>query len=120
MRGRVLDVEGADPLDEALHAALLKDAHQRRAQRLGGIGGHLGHGGLGAIALLDVAASNLAELEVAGDVGGHEDVSELARGDEELGNKVDVPVVDAAVLGPGLLAAGKVAVLVVELAEGGC
>jgi hypothetical protein len=63
--------------------------------------------------LLDVGASNLLELEVPGDVGGDEDVGQFARGHEELGDEVNVPVVDSAVLLPWLLAV----VLVVFLEE---
>jgi hypothetical protein len=52
--------------------------------------------------LLDVAASNLLELEVSCDIGGDQDVGEFAVAHQELGNKVDVPVVDPAVLLPRL------------------
>jgi hypothetical protein len=114
---RVLGVERAHPLDEALHAALLKEAHQGRLEGLAGVRGHLGDGGFGGAALLDVAAGDLLELEVAGDVGRDEDVGQLARRHEELGHQVDVPVVEAAVLGPGLGALGVVAIALEELPE---
>lgn len=119
MRGWVLEIKVANPLDKALHAALLEDTHQWRAQSFGGIGGDFCYGRLGAIALLNVAAGDLAELEVAGDIGRYEDIGELTRGDEKFWDKVNIPVVDAAVLGPRLLAGGKVTVLPVEL-EGSC
>jgi hypothetical protein len=53
----------------------------------------------------------LLELEVAGDVSGDEDVGELARRHEELGHQIDVPVIQAAVLFPGLGALGIIAIL---------
>lgn len=115
MRSRVLGVEGANPFDEGLHAALLEEAHQGRLESLAGVRGHLGDGGLGGGTLLDVAASDLLELEVSGDIGGDEDVGQLARRHEELGDEVDVPVVGTAVLLPWLLALGVVAVLLEEL-----
>lgn len=111
--GGVLGVEGANPLDEGLHATLLKDTHEGRLESLASIRGDLGDGGLGGSALLNVAAGNLLELEVAGDVGGDENVGQLARGHEQLGNKVNVPVVETAILLPGL--ARGVAVLLEEL-----
>lgn len=49
-----------------------------------------------------IAAGDLLELEVFGNVGGNEDVGEFTVGHEELGDEVDVPVVDAAVLLPWL------------------
>ena len=49
-----------------------------------------------------VAAGDLLELEVFGDVGGNENVGEFTVGHEQLGDEVDVPVVDAAVLLPWL------------------
>ena len=112
---RVLGVERTDPLHEALHAALLEDTHQGGLESLASIRGDLGDGGLGAGALLDVAAGNLLEFEVAGDVGGYEDVGQLAGRHEELGNEVDVPVVESTVLLPWLLAGAVVAVLLEEL-----
>jgi hypothetical protein len=113
--GGVLGVEGANPLDEALHAALLEDAHQGGAESLSGVRGDLGDGGLGALALLDIAASDLLELEVSCDIGGDENVGELARGHEELGDEVDAPVIEAAVFRPWLLALLVVAVLLEQL-----
>ena len=62
-----------------------------------------------------IAARNLLELEVSGDVGGDEDVGQLARGHEELGDEVDVPVVETAIFLPRLLALVVVAVFLEEL-----
>lgn len=118
MRGGILDVKGADPLDEGLHPPLLKNAHQGRLEGLGGIGGDLGHSGLGPSALLHEAPRNLLELEIPSHVGRNEDVGELARRHEELGDEVDVPVVGAAVFLPWLLSLLEVAVLLEELCRG--
>lgn len=115
MRSRVLQFERANPLNETLHSALLEDAHQGRAQSLSGIRGNLGNGCLGTRTLLDEAAGNLLELEVSGDIGGDEDVGELARGHEKLGYEIDVPVVESAILLPWLLALLVVAVFLEEL-----
>ena len=112
---RVLDIKCPDPLDETLHAALLKDAHQGRPQGLAGVGRDLGDGGLGARSLLDEATSDLLELEIAGDISRNEDVGKLARRHEELGHQVDVPVVQATVILPWLGVLGIVAILLEEL-----
>jgi len=111
----VLGVESANPLNEGLHASLLEDTHEGRSQSLGGIRGHLGDGSLVGGTLLDVAASDLLELEISCDIGRDENVGQLARGHEELGNEIDVPVVEATILLPGLLAFAEVSVLLEEL-----
>lgn len=113
--GGILEVESSNPLDEGLHASLLEDTHEGRSQSLSGIRRHLGDGSLVGGTLLDVAASNLLELEVSCNIGRDKDVGQLARGHEELGNKVDVPVVEATILLPGLLAFTEVSVLLEEL-----
>lgn len=114
MSGRVLGVKCSNPFDEGLHAALLKEAHEGRLEGLAGIRRNLGDSGLGGGALLDKASSDLLELEVTGDVGRDKNVGQLARGHEQLGDQVDVPVVEAAILLPGLVTGG-VAVLLEEL-----
>lgn len=111
----VLGVESANPLNEGLHASLLEDTHEGRSQSLGGIRGHLGDGCLVGGTLLDVAASDLLELEISCDIGRDENVGQFAGGHEELGDKVDVPVVEATILLPGLLAFAEVSVLLEEL-----
>ena len=65
--------------------------------------------------MLHVAPGYRLELEVFGNVGGDEDVSQFAVCHEEFGDKVDVPVVDAAVLFPWLGALRVVAVLFEKL-----
>lgn len=119
MSFRVVYIEGAYPLDEALHASFLEDAHEWGAESLGSIGGNLGNGGLGTLALLDEAAGDLPEFQVAGDVGRDQDVGQLAGGHEELGDQVDVPVVGTAVLLPGLFTGVEVAIFLEQLYEGG-
>ena len=111
----VLGVESANPLNEGLHASLLEDTHEGRSQSLGGIRGHLGDGSLVGGTLLDVAASDLLELKVSCNIGRDENVGQFAGGHEELGDKVDVPVVEATILLPGLLAFAEVSVLLEEL-----
>lgn len=113
--GGIALVEFAHPLQELLGSPLLKHAHEGRTQSFTGIRGHLGDGGLGTLSLLDVAARNLLELEVSRDIGGNQNVGQVAIGHQQLGNQVDVPVVDTAILLPGLLAGANVAVLLKEL-----
>lgn len=112
---RILLLELANPLKELLGSALLKETHERRAQSFSGIGGHLGHGRLGTLALLNIAAGDLLELEISGDIGGDQNVCQLSVGHQQLGNQVNVPVVDSAVLLPGLLPGGNIAVLLEQL-----
>ena len=118
MSFRVVYIEGAYPLDEALHASFLEDAHEWGAESLSSIGGNLGNGGLGTLALLDEAAGDLPEFQVAGDVGRDQDVGQLAGRHEELGNQVDVPIVGTTVLLPGLLALLEVSIFLEQLHEG--
>lgn len=115
MSGRVILLKFTDPFQELLRPPLLEHSHKRRAQGLVGIRGDLGHGSLGALALLDIAASDLLELEVSRNIGGNEDIRQLAVGHKQLGDQVDVPVVDSAILLPGLLAGADVAILLEQL-----
>jgi hypothetical protein len=112
---RVGLIKASYPLQEVLRTSLLKEAHERALQGLGCIRGHLCDRGFRSVALLDIAACDLLELEVSCDVGGDEDIGELAVAHQELGDEVDVPVVDAAVLLPGL---GALLVVSVPLEEG--
>ena len=101
---RVALLKAANPLQKVLGPPLLEDTHERAAQRLACIAGHFGHGCTGAAALLDVAAGNLLELEIAGDISMDEYLGELARRDDELGNQVDSVVAIASQLsGRGLI-----------------
>lgn len=62
-----------------------------------------------------VTSSDLLEFQISCYVGGNEDVGELAIGHEELGHKVNVPVIDAAVFLPWFGACRVVAVLLEKL-----
>lgn len=115
MSSRVILLEFTNPFQELLRSPLLKHSHQRRAQGLVCIRGDLGHVSLAALALLDVAASNLLELKISCNIGGNQDIRQLAVGHQQLGDQVDVPVVDPAILLPGLLAGVDVAVLLEQL-----
>lgn len=117
VRGRVLDVERPNPLNEALHAALLENTHQGRSKSLASVRRDLGHSRLGAGPLLHITTGNLLELEISGNVGRDKDVGKLARGHQELGHQVNVPVVEAAILFPRLRALGKVAILLEQNLE---
>jgi hypothetical protein len=112
--GRVILLVCANEFQELLCSSLFEQTHQGTAESLRGIRGDLCDVGLVSGAGLDVTASNLLEFEVSGDIGRDENVGEFSVGHEEFGNKVDVPVVGAAVLLPWL-AAVVVAVLLEEL-----
>lgn len=81
---RVLVFPALQELEELLGSPLLEETHERAANGLHLIAGDFGDP---AIAV-HVAAGNLLELQVANDVRVHEDLSELARRDDELGNQV--------------------------------
>lgn len=73
--------------EELLRPPLLKDTHEARPEGL-----HLGRGHLGNSAVtVDERARDLAKLEVPEDVGVDQNLGELARGNNELGNQVDGP-----------------------------
>lgn len=118
MGRRVLLLKLANPFEELLGPSLLEKTHQRGAESLAGIRGHLGHGRLGAFALLDIAAGDLLELQVSRHVGGNQDVCQLAVGHQELRDQVNVPVIDPSVFLPRLLAGADVAVLLEQLQDG--
>ena len=115
MRRRIILLESSNPLEELLRPAFLKQTHQRRPKRLARVGRYLRHRGFRPVSLLDVAACHLLELQISGDVGGHEDVGELAVGHEEFRHEVDVPIVGSTVLLPWLRPFLIVAVLFEEL-----
>lgn len=76
----VLNVE-----EEVAGAALLKETHKRRADSLRLVGRHLGD----LAVAVNKRAGNLLELEVASDIGVDENLGELARRQDELGDEVD-------------------------------
>lgn len=114
---RIRLVECANPFDERLHTSLLEDAHQGGSQSLTSVRWDLGNGGLSTRTLLHIASGNLLEFKVSCNVGGHEDVRQFAAGHKELGNEVNVPVVDPSVLLPWLLPFVVVSVLLEELQD---
>lgn len=115
MGSRVLLLELSNPLEELLGSSLLEQTHQRGPQSLTGVRGHLGHGRLGSLALLDIAAGDLLELQVSRNISGDQDVGQLSVCHQQLGDQVDVPVVDPPILLPRLLAGAEVAVLLEQL-----
>ena len=115
MTSRIFGIECTNPLDEALHPPLLKDAHQRRSKRLARIRRNLCNSGFWTTALLDITSCHLSELEVSCYVGRDEDVGQLAAGHEEFRNEVDIPVVDSSILLPWLLPLVVVPVFLEEL-----
>lgn len=81
MGSRVFVFPSLQELKELLCPPLLKQAHQRALHSL-----HLRTGDLGDPAIaVDVAARDLLEFEVTGDVSVDQDFRELSRGDDEFG-----------------------------------
>src|SRR2546423_1530065 len=91
------------PVQEVSGATFLKQTHEGRTKSLPSIRRDLGHGGFWSVALLDVAASYLLELQVSRHIRRHQDVGELAIGHQKLWNEVDIPIVGASVVLPWLL-----------------
>ena len=100
MRSGILVFPALQELEEFLRPALFEQAHKGALHRF-----HLRTRDLGDLALaVHVAARDLLELEVAGDIGVDEDLGELARGDDELGDEIDgVISVASEVGGRGLI-----------------
>lgn len=86
MCGRIALFKRPNPFQELLGSPLLEQAHQWRTQRFSGSRRDLGYRRSRPGALLDKAASDLLEFEVSGDIGGNEDVGELAIGHEKFGH----------------------------------
>ena len=92
MSSRVLVLPALQELEELLCSPLLEETHERTLDRL-----HLRGRHLGDLAItIDEAACDLLELEVAGDVGVDENLGQLSRRDDELGDEVDGVVTVAA------------------------
>ena len=86
-------------LKELLRPPLLKEAHERATDSL-----HLVTWHLGDLAItVDEAACDLLELQVTSHVGVDEDLGQLARGDDELWDKVNGVVAVASKLSWGRL-----------------
>lgn len=85
MRGRILIFPPLKELEELLRTSLLEETHERAADGL-----HFVTWDLGNLAVaIHEATSDLLELQVPSDVGVNEDLGELARRDDELGNEID-------------------------------
>lgn len=85
MGGRIVVLPTLQELEEFLRATLFKETHQRALDCL-----HFRAGDLGDLAVaIDEAAGDLLELEVASDIGVHEDLREFSRCDDELWDEID-------------------------------
>jgi hypothetical protein len=100
--GRVIILPALEELEELLCTSLLEEAHERTLDGL-----HLSTGNLWDLAVtVDEAARNLLEFEVAGDLSVDEDLCELSRGDDELGDEINgIVTVSAKFLRRGLIRA---------------
>lgn len=82
---RILVLPSLQKLKELLRPTLLKETHQRALDSF-----HLSAGDFGDPAIpIHITSRDLLELEVASDIGVNEDLGELARCDDKLGDKVD-------------------------------
>ena len=110
MRSRIFVLPVLEELKELLRSPFLEQAHERAPDGL-----HLCARDLGDFAIsINETARDLLELEIPSNVGVHEDLGQLARGDDEFGDKIDGIVAVPADVG-GRLSAG--AELAVELRE---
>ena len=100
MSRRVVILPGLEELEELLCPPLLKETHKWTLHGL-----HLSRRDLRDLAItIDEAASDLLELKVASDFGMDEDLRELARRDDELGDEIHgVVAVTTELGGRGLL-----------------
>ena len=88
MGSRILVFPSLKELEEFLRAALLKEAHEGTADGL-----HLVTWDLGDLAItVDEAACNLLEFKIAGNIGVDENLGELSRGNDELGDEINCVV----------------------------
>jgi hypothetical protein len=87
-------------LEELLGPPLLKETHEGTADCL-----HLVTRDLRDLAVtVDKAASDLLELKVPGDIGMDEDLGELSRRDDELGDQVNsIVTIPSKLLWDGLI-----------------
>lgn len=106
MRGRIFFLPVLQELEEPFRSALLEYAHERALDGLHLRARHLGD----AAIAVDEAARDLLELEVACDIGMHEDLGQFTRGDDELGDQVYGVVAVAAQLPRRLLARTELSV----------
>lgn len=94
----VILVVSLNKLEEDPGPVLLKESHEG-----GGNGLTLGGGELGDLLVtVDIAATDLLELEVAGDIGVDQDVDQILAGHHELGNHIHIVVtISSEALGRG-------------------
>jgi hypothetical protein len=110
MSSRIVVLPILQKLEKLLGAPLFKEAHQWASHRL-----HFGAGNLGDLAItVHKASGDLLKLEVASDIGMHEDLCKFSRCDDELGDKIDSIVPITAELGWGRLIPAE---LSIELRE---
>jgi hypothetical protein len=85
MGGRILVSPVLQELEKLLRAALFKETHQRAFDCL-----YLCAGDFGYLAVaIDEAARDLFELEVASNIGMHENLCEFSGCDDELWDEID-------------------------------
>jgi hypothetical protein len=85
MGGRIFILPVLQELEEFLRATLFKETHQWALNCL-----HFRAGNLGDLAVaIDETARDLFELEVASDIGVHEDFREFSGCDDELWDEID-------------------------------
>ena len=106
-----------DKLQKVPCSSLFEKTHQGTPECLTSVRRDLCNRGFRPITLLNIAASNLFEFEVSGDVGRDENVCEFTVGHEKLGDEVDVPVVGTAIFLPWLGAGRVVAISFEELSR---
>jgi hypothetical protein len=106
MGGGILVSPILQKLEEFLRAALLEKTHQWTFHRL-----HFRAGNLGDLAVtIDETACDLLELEVASDIGVHEDFREFSGRDDELWDEIDSVIPIAAELSGGCLISAEVSI----------
>lgn len=85
MRRRIFVLPVLEELKELLRSPFLEQAHERAPDGL-----HLCARDLGDFAIsINETARDLLELEVSGHIRVYEDLRELSRCDDELGDKID-------------------------------
>lgn len=104
--GGIVVLPSLQELEELLGTAFLKETHQRAPDGL-----HFRAGNLRNFSIaIDEAARDLLELEITGNIGVHEDLGQLPRGNNEFRDKIDGVVAVASKLGGGLLIGAEFAI----------
>lgn len=102
MCSRVILGKGSDPLEEAACSSFLEYTHQGALERFARSGRDLGNRGSSSLSNLHIAARDLLEFYISRDVCRHENVCELPIRHEQLGNQINVPVVQPTIFLPWL------------------